>query len=357
MATQLTAQPKLYIGMDIHKKSWSIHMRTDLSDHKSITIPAKADILLNYVESNFSDYQVSLVYEAGCCGFGSARYFLSQGWEVTVVNPADVPTMDKQHYQKTDKIDCYNLSKQLKAGHLTGIYIPDKEQDLLKSLVRQKAEAARQLRNVKSQIKSLLLYHNYEVPLNIDNSNWTKEFIQWIKDLDWEFPSGKECMESKLRILDLFYHEALHVANQLRAYCRKHYKKDYYLLKSIPGIGGYLASAILAEIGDLRRFNTEAEFASYVGIIPTMRNSGGTTNISGVTPRCRALLRTYIIESAWVAYRLDPQMQQYYRKHIGKNPKSIIVKIARKLLNRMLSVIKNDTPYKLNTTVQNHEMK
>jgi len=231
MATQLTAQPKLCIGMDIHKKSWSIHIRNDLSDYKSMIIPAEEEVLINYVEANFSDHHVSLVYEAGCFGFGSARYFLSQGWEVTVVNPADVPTMDKQYYQKTDKIDCYNLSKQLKAGHLTGIYIPDKEQDLLKSLVRQKAEAARQLRNVKSQIKPLLLYHNYEVPLNIDNSNWTKEFIQWIKDLDWEFPSGKECMESKLRILDLFHHEALPIANQLRAYCRKHYKKDYYLLK------------------------------------------------------------------------------------------------------------------------------
>jgi len=357
MATQLTAQPKLYIGMDIHKKSWSIHMRTDISDHKSMTIPADEEVLINYVETNFAEHHVSLVYEAGCCGFGSARYFLAQGWEVLVVNPADVPTMDKQYYQKTDKIDCQNLSKQLKAGHLKGIYIPDIEQDQLKSLLRQKAEVARQLRNVKSQIKSLLLYHNIVVPDNFDNPNWTKDFITWIKQLQWDFTSGKACIESKLRVLQLFHNEDLHIANELRAYCRKHFKKDYYLLKSIPGIGGYLASAILSEIGDLRRFNTEAQFASYVGIIPTMRNSGGTEHVTGVTPRCRALLRTYIIESAWVAYRLDPQMQKYYRKHIGKNPKSIIVKIARKLLNRMLSVIKNETPYKLNTSLQNNQSK
>ena len=70
-----------------------------------------------------------------------------------------------------------------------------------------------------------------------------------------------------------------------------------------------------------------------------IRNSGGTERMQGVTPRCRGLLRSYIIESAWVAFRLDPEMQAYYRKHVGKNPKSIIVKIARKLLNRMLSVI------------------
>jgi transposase len=79
-----------------------------------------------------------------------------------------------------------------------------------------------------------------------------------------------------------------------------------------------------------------------------MRNSGGTEKIIGVTPRCRALLRSYIIESAWTALRLDPHMQSYYRKHVGKNPKSIVVKIAHKLLNRMLAVVKTGKPYQNN---------
>jgi endonuclease III len=54
--------------------------------------------------------------------------------------------------------------------------------------------------------------------------------------------------------------EYLEIANQMRAYCRKNNKKDYNLLKSIPGIGGYLASVIL-ECG-LRRFNNEGQFSS-----------------------------------------------------------------------------------------------
>ena len=160
-------------------------------------------------------------------------------------------------------------------------------------------------------------------------------------------------MESKLRQLQFTHTEYLQMANELRSYCRKHHKKDYYLLKSIPGIGGYLAAAVLAEIGDLRRFTKSSDFASYVGIIPSMRNSGSTEKIMGVTPRCRALLRSYIIESAWVALRHDPHMQEYYRKHAGKNPKSIIVKIAHKMLNRMLAVIKTETPYKASYSFNN----
>ncbi|MBP9197601.1 MAG: hypothetical protein KBF35_08035, partial [Saprospiraceae bacterium] len=113
MATQPTVIPKLYIGMDIHKKSWSVHLRTDISDHKTITIPSSNDILYHYVQTNFPEHEVSLVYEAGCCGFTASRYFLNLGWNVLVVNPADVPRTDKQSHQKTDVLDCRNLAKQL----------------------------------------------------------------------------------------------------------------------------------------------------------------------------------------------------------------------------------------------------
>jgi transposase len=253
----------------------------------------------------------------------------------------------------TDKIDCRNLAKQLHAGQLKGIYIPDEAQDLLKSLLRQRAETSKQLRSIKSNIKGLLLYHGIEISKEFDNPNWTKAFLQWLEEIRWPYSTGKICIESKLRMYAVIHKEYLQLANELRSYCRKHHKKDYYLLKSIPGVGGYLASAILAEIGDLRRFNNEAQFASYIGMVPTMRNSGGTEKIQGVTPRCRGLLRSYIIESAWVALRMDSEMQAYYRKHIGRNPKSIIVKIARKLLNRMLAVIKSGQPYKSNYSLNN----
>lgn len=355
MATQSTASPKLYIGMDIHKKSWSLNMRTDICEHRSFTTPPDCNVLYEYVAKNFPGHEVSLTYEAGCCGFGAARHFLNCGWEVKVVNPADIPRKDKQTYQKTDKIDCRNLSKQLQAGQLKGIYIPGEKQDLLKSLVRQRVEITKGLRAAKSRIKSLLLYHAIEIPAKYDNANWSKEFIEWLNKIQWADTSGESCMKSKLKVLETLSQEHLHIANELRAYCRKNYKQDYYLLKSIPGIGGYLAAVILAEIGDLRRFSNESQFASYIGIVPVIRSSGGTEYVNGVTPRCRSLLRSYIIESAWIALRLDPEMQSYYRKHSGKNPKSIVVKIARKMLNRMLSVIKNNRPYSINNMAHKNQ--
>jgi transposase len=348
MKTQPTAIPKLYIGMDIHKKSWTVHFRTDISDHKTLTTPPVCDVLYNYVQTHFQDHQVSITYETSCCGFSAAREFLNYGWEVKVVNPADVPRMHKQTHQKTDKTDCRNLAKQLQADQLRGVYIPGVEQDMLKSLVRQRAQVTRQFRSVKANIKSLLLYHGIQLPEQFDNPNWSRDFLLWLNTIHWTHPTGKICLDSKLRIFNAVKTEYLHLANQIRAYCRKHFKTDYYLLKSIPGVGGYLSSAILAEVGDLRRFNNQKQFASYIGLVPSIRNSGGTENIFGVTPRCRALLRSYIIESSWVALRLDPSIQTYYRKHKGRNPKSILIKIAHKMINRMLSVIKNNKPYQIN---------
>ena len=245
-------------------------------------------------------------------------------------------------------MDCRNLSRQLSLGELKGIFVPDEREDELKSLLRHRAAITRQLRASKTHIKSFLLYQGIKIPEAYDNPNWTRAFLGWLKELEWHSTTGKVCLDSKLRVYEFIHTEYLQLANELRSYCRKHHKKDYYLLKSIPGVGGYLASALLAELGEIRRFNNEASFASYVGLIPMMRNSGGTENVFGVTPRCRGLLRSYIVEAAWVALRLDPQMQAYYRTHIGKNPKSIIVKIARKLLNRILSVIKTETPYQIN---------
>ncbi len=345
-----TATPKLYIGMDIHKKSWSVHFRTDLFDHRGFTMPPSSSQLHRYVQDNFAEHQVALCYEAGCCGFSAARYFLNLGWKVTVVNAADVPRINKQNYQKTDRIDCRYLCKHLQAQQLRPIHIPTEGQDHLRSLVRQRNYIVKQLRQEKLQIKSMLLYLGIAIPDEFDNPNWSKAFLTWLQELQFSNMTATFSMQSKLRILNVLHAEYLEVGNQLRTYCRRHHKKDYYLLKSIPGIGGYLAAAILGELGDIRRFNNEDQFSSYIGLIPAMRNSGNTESTLGITPRGKSLIRSYLVEAAWVAIRRDPEMQRYYRSHFGKNVKNIIVKVAHKLVKRILSVIKTETPYILNVS-------
>ena len=355
MLTQTTAVPKLFIGIDIHKKQWSVHFRTDLFDHRGFSMPPDPEKLFQYVTHNFAGHQVSAAFEIGCCGFWAARHFLNYGWEVAVVNPADIKRSDKHRYQKTDAIDCRHICQQLQKQDLKGIHIPTEAHEQLCSLLRQRNHVTKMLRKQKSFIKASLLYAGIHIPEQYDNPNWSHAFLDWLKSINWSYSTGQYSLHSKLRILEVLHKEYLEVANQLRAWCRRHHHKDYYLLKSIPGIGGYLAAAVLAELGDLRRFNNERQLSNYIGLVPGIYQSDDTTKPMGLTPRCRSLLRSYIIEAAWIAIRRNPELQTYYRKHIGKNPKAIVVKVAHKMVRSMLSVIKNEKPYQINHSLENKQ--
>jgi transposase len=140
----------------------------------------------------------------------------------------------------------------------------------------------------------------------------------------------------------------LTTGTELRAYAKKTYTKNYELLQSVPGVGGFTAAAFLAEIGDFNRFDNEAAFSSYIGVIPGIFNSGSSEKNLGVTPRANHTLRPLLVESVWVAVSKDPEIQTYYKSHIGKNSKCIVIKIAHKMARRIFAVIKTQTPYAVN---------
>ena len=298
-----------------------------------------------YVDKHFRNHEVSAAYEAGCCGYYAHRSFKSYSWESLVVNPADIHRRGKERYTKTDRIDAQLISRELKDGRLTSITVPDVHREALRSLFRRRNDLVKDFRRIKSYIKMQLLYFGIKVPERYDNDHWSHDFRNWLDQLVFQYPIAKSSLESRMRYFRFIDEDLRLVSTQLRAYCRKHYKKDYYLLRSIPGIGGIVACGILSELGDLRRFNNLKHLSGYVGLAPGVYQSGANSKTMGITPRAHRLIRSYFIEASWQAIRTDPVMQSYYRKHYGKNVKSIIVKIARKLLSRTLAVIKTETPY------------
>lgn len=346
MNTQSTALiPKLYIGIDVHKKSWTFHYQTDLFDGKTITQPASDKVLLEWVNKHFPEHEVTCAYEAGFSGYEAARAFKKANWNVLVLSPADIPRPSKQNFVKSDKIDCRNICKQLVNSTLNSIEIPDEKRQQFRSLFRERNNLTEGLRKVKSQIKAFLFYYGITIPEQYDNATWAKVFIIWVREQKYKYEPGQLSMDILLKRYDFMNKELLGISTLLRAYARKHYKKDYYLLKSVPGIGGIVAVAILAELGDLRKFNRIDDLASYVGLVPGVYQSGENTVVKGMTPRAKHLLRSLLVESSWQAVRFDPVLQQYYRSHFGKKPNKIIIKVARKLLSRIHAVIKTETPY------------
>jgi transposase len=126
------------------------------------------------------------------------------------------------------------------------------------------------------------------------------------------------------------------------------YRQNVRLLKTVPGISTLTAMTLLTELYEISRFNNLDKLCSYVGLIPDTNSSGETDQKTGITKRRNSHLRGILIESAWVAVRKDPALVMTFNTLCKKMPKNnAIVRIARKLLNRIRYVLKNQQEYLL----------
>ncbi|MEK9138485.1 MAG: transposase, partial [Bacteroidota bacterium] len=106
------------------------------------------------------------------------------------------------------------------------------------------------------------------------------------------------------------------------------------------------AMILLTELVTVDRFETLDKLASYVGLVPGEHSSGGRETTTGISLRRNAFLRGILIECAWVAARKDPALMMAFNKLSTRMPKhQAIVRIARKLLNRIRYVLKHQTAY------------
>ena len=124
------------------------------------------------------------------------------------------------------------------------------------------------------------------------------------------------------------------------------YKTNVQLLRTIPGISTLTAMTFLTELCNIDRFQSLDKLASYVGLIPNTDSSGEREIATGITNRRNQSLRHLIIENSWIAVRKDPAMLMAFERLSKNMPKTrAIIHIARKLLNRVRYVLKNQKEY------------
>ena len=158
--------------------------------------------------------------------------------------------------------------------------------------------------------------------------------------------SGQGAFSSLISSFEYNREQILSLSRQIRIRMREYDNELYNLLKTVSGIGPLTSSALITELGDINRFPHINHLSSFVGLVPRIKQSGETSYNAGMTFRCNEYLRTLLIESSWQAIRLDPALMQYYQQHITNNKgQKVIIKVARKLLNRIRYVMKNRQPY------------
>jgi len=339
----------IYVGIDTHLKSWKVTIMTENLVHKTFSQDPKPELLYNFLQRNFPEGNYYSVYEASFCGFGIHRSLNSLGIKNIVVNPADIPTTDKEKQQKEDMRDSRKLAKALRSGVLQGIHIPSKETEGLRSIVRFRRTLVKDISRMKSRIKSRLYYHGIEIPeaLLMSSKYWSNNFIQWIQSIELSTLHGTFVLHELLETMLLLRKRLLLVNREIRKISKStEYKELYELLIEIPGIATITAMSLIAELENIHRFKKLDHLCSYVGLVPTTNSSGEQEKTGRITSRANKFLRKALIESSWVAARNDPALSMAFNKLCQRmKPNEAIIRIAKKLLNRIRFVMKTKTKY------------
>ncbi|WP_137402204.1 IS110 family RNA-guided transposase [Echinicola rosea] len=340
----------VYVGIDYHKKSWKVSIYGEQYEHKTMSRAPDAEQLLRYLEKNFPGAAYHAVYEAGFSGFGSCRRLRDLGVNCMVINPADVPTSQKEKLQKTDKADSRKLARSLRSGALSGIHIPDRQLEADRGLVRQRFRIVKDIARNKNRVKSLLFQFGISMAERFTTAQtryWSRPYTDWLLSLSGADPMVGPLIDNYVRIVNNLRKELLGINRQVRELSRtSRYKDSYNLLVTVPGIGLMSAMAFLTQLGDFTRFKRLDELCNYVGLVPRMYGSGDKMVVGKLINRGRKELKIMLIEASWVAIRQDPALMAKFNELIKTMPKNkAIIRIARKLLNRIRYVIVHRKEY------------
>lgn len=339
----------IFIGIDVHKNSWSVTTLTEAGLKRTHPQKASAKELFDFLNRYYPEGEYKAVYEAGFSGFSTYYALKEYGIDCIVINAADVPTSQYETVMKSDRVDSEKLAKSLRADALRGIYVREKDNLDDRSLVRIRTTIRKDLAAYKHRVKHLLLNHGVEMSEKFERMNncWCRAFIKWLKE-------DVKLMSETRRSLDILIDQVettrknlLKVTLEIRHLSQTDkYRKNYDLLFGIPGIGVITAMTVLTEVYDVTRFRNEKQFASYLGLIPTSHSSGDRVIHGEKTFRGNKQLGPMLIEASWVAITKDPYLSVAYRTYLKRmTPQEAIVRIARKLSNIIFSVLKTGKAY------------
>jgi transposase len=340
---------KIYVGMDTHKNSWKISIVHGELLVKTFVQTPGPDALFSYLKKNYPGAEYYTAYEASYCGYWIHYRLQELGVNSIIVNPADIPTTNKEHVQKEDKRDSRKIARCLRNGDLMPIHVPTMKTLQDRTLIRIRYTLNKELRRFKHRIKSLLLFYGIEIPevYNNRSGHWPKRFVAWLETLTFEEPSATYSLKVLIQQVKNYRDIMLDITRQIRELSKTPaYKKNIELLTSIPGIALITAMLIIVELEDLCRFKSLDQLCSYVGLIPSTNSSGDKEIVGEITSRGHNRLRTAIVETAWIAVKNDPALLMAYAKLCKRmDGNKAIIRIAKKILNRIRYVLKNQQEY------------
>ena len=339
---------EVYVGLEDSKKTWKVCVRSGRKVVNEANMPADYENLRNYFRNKFPGCRIRVMYEAGFRGFELHDLLISDGWHC-VVTPPHTVTAEKCSKKKNDRNDCRRLAKNNENDDYRVCHVPDRQLREDRQISRLYGQLQRDINRVCNRIRKTIDFHGLE--RFFPAGNWDRhkykaaqeaiKTIEMSTSLRFTFTS----LFTELNQLRLLQKD---VVKQMHALARsERYATSVNLLKSVPGIGIQTAIRLALEWGDMSRFKTKEEFSSFLGLIPSDYSTGEQDHKGHITRQGNRAVRSWLVESAWLAIRHDPVLLEKYQRvvsHCGSGKKAIVA-VARKLALRLRAMLLNGETY------------
>jgi len=289
-----------FVGLDIHKNSIAIAIaEAGRAAPRFIgTInPRPAELCKALRRQRCRPENTLLVYEAGPCGYGWVRYLRRQHWRCEVIAPSRIARSPNEQRLKTDRRDALMLARQVRAGELTNIVIPDERDEAMRDLSRAREDACATRLRIRQQMKAMLLRHGRD---DVRYKSWSQAHERHLATIRFEHPAQEIAFNEYRQAAAEACERVERLTAALRELCESWRMKPLVrALMCLRGINFVGAVTFVAEIGDLGRFAHPRALMSYLGLIPSEFSSGARRRQGGITRCGNKHARRMLVEAAW----------------------------------------------------------
>jgi len=258
-------------------------------------------------------------YEAGPTGYGLYRQVLGLGHACTVVAPSLIPRRPGERV-KTNRRDAQSLARLLRAGELTAVWVPDETHEAVRDLVRTRAMAVEDYRRKRQHVTSFLLRHGR---MYAGKTSWKGRHLRWLDGQNFAHPAQRLAFQEML--------------NAVRATVERIDRLEAALIEIVPswtmapvvsafqamrGVQFVTAATMVAEAGDLRRFDHPRQLMAFLGLVPSERSTGETRRQGGITKTGNASARKALVEAAWT-YRHSAGVGRDHQQRQANLPQQV----------------------------------
>ena len=307
-------QYSTYIGLDVHKDTIAVAIApSDGSKPRyygEITNTSKAvDKLIAKI--NPGGEVLAFCYEAGPCGYGLYRQLTAMGHDCTVVAPSLIPTKPGDRV-KTDRRDSESLARLHRANELTAVWVPCSEQEAMRDLTRAREDMKHLERQSRQRLSAFLLRHgkNYDS----GKSKWTQAYFRWLEKIKFDQPVQQIVFQEYIDSVTQQQVRVKGLENEMEKALN-----DWSLapvveaLMALRGCKLITAMTVMAELGDITRFDSPRQLMAYLGLVPSEYSSGKSTRRGGITKTGNGHVRRVLTESAW-CYRFPARKTAHLQR-------------------------------------------